>query len=417
MPVLILLGACVRILANDDGTLQGIYFQDHHMKQSFSSYPEFVCIDATYKLLELRFSLYIMLIEEGNGLSEIVAAFLVLEETEALLSKIADIFKEENPVWSSVRVIMADKDMTEREVFAGKFPDAKLLICLFHTFRSFRREITVDKLGITSSQRDVCLDLLQQMAYAPSEAKYRELYEVFKDFAPNTVCEYFDANWHTICEQWTMGMKFSTGNFLNNTNNRLECFNSKLKSVITRYSSLEEFLDKFFLVLRVLRSEQDYKASVVVQKVPVVPSSAHLGLTRYLSFLTRYAYNFVSKQFSLMDKVKIGCNTNQQYTINATEGDIQVTLESCECMQWESMKLPCRHIFAVRSNAGVDLYKESLCDKRWTLSYYKASQRVFTGDDIDQDGPPSDYSIVVCSPTKKKPLSQVQLHFIQLLIK
>ena len=60
----------------------GIYFQDEEMKKMFSSYPELVCIDATYKLLELRFPVYIMLVEDGNRQSEVVAVFLLMEETE-----------------------------------------------------------------------------------------------------------------------------------------------------------------------------------------------------------------------------------------------------------------------------------------------------------------------------------------------
>ena len=66
-----------------------------------------------------------------------------------------------------------------------------------------------------------------------------------------------------------MGIKYSTGNFLNNTNNRLESLKAKSKSVISRYSSLETFVDKFFLILRVLRSERDYQASLSTLKVPV----------------------------------------------------------------------------------------------------------------------------------------------------
>ena len=81
--------------------------------------------------------------------------------------------------------------------------------------------------------------------------------------------KYFDDQWHPIRKQWTMGMKYSTENFFNNTNNRLETLNAKLKSVISRYSSLETFVDKFFLILRVLRSEQDYQASLSTLKVPV----------------------------------------------------------------------------------------------------------------------------------------------------
>ena len=66
-----------------------------------------------------------------------------------------------------------------------------------------------------------------------------------------------------------MGMKFVSGNFRNATNNRLECINSKLKSVISRYSSLEELVEKFFLILRVIRSEQDQKAALAAQKLPI----------------------------------------------------------------------------------------------------------------------------------------------------
>ena len=212
------------------------------MKQAFAAYPELLCIDATYKLLELRLPLYIMLVEDGNGQSEIACAFLLLEENEASLLMVADLFKKYNPAWKSVRVLMADKDITEREVLASSFPAATLLICLFHTFRSFRREISSEKMGITSGQRNMCLESLQQMAYAPNEHKYMELYSQFKSCAPPTVVEYFDQNWHPIREQWTLGMKYSTGNFLNGTNNRLESLNAKLKSVISRYSSLE---DKF----------------------------------------------------------------------------------------------------------------------------------------------------------------------------
>ena len=54
-----------------------------------------------------------MLIEDGNGHSEVAAAFLLLEESKASITCVANIFKENSPEWKSVRVIMADKDMTE----------------------------------------------------------------------------------------------------------------------------------------------------------------------------------------------------------------------------------------------------------------------------------------------------------------
>lgn len=156
--------------------VQGIFFQDKEMQQVFSAYPELIFVDATYKLLEMRFPVYIMLVENGNGQSEIAAVFLLMDETELSISYMVKAFKKHNSDWKSVRVIMADKDMTERTVFAAAFPQAELLICLFHTFRTFRREIVTDKMGITSGQRNLCLEIVQQLAYATNEESYSNIY-------------------------------------------------------------------------------------------------------------------------------------------------------------------------------------------------------------------------------------------------
>ena len=56
-----------------------------------------------------------------------------------------------------------------------------------------------------------------------------------------SVTEYFDTNWHPIKEQWVDGLKNDNVTFQNRTNNRLECINQLLKSVITKYSSLPLF--------------------------------------------------------------------------------------------------------------------------------------------------------------------------------
>ena len=106
---------------------------------------------------------------------------------ESSLSKVIDIFKSYNPSWKYVRVIMTDKDITERDVLKTSLPKAELLICLFHTMRTLRREIAVEKMGITTGQRSMCLEMLQQMAYSTSEDKYFELYTRFKECVPHTV--------------------------------------------------------------------------------------------------------------------------------------------------------------------------------------------------------------------------------------
>ncbi|XP_019858006.1 PREDICTED: protein FAR1-RELATED SEQUENCE 4-like [Amphimedon queenslandica] len=340
-------GASVELLLGENNVLFGVYFQDVQMKNILNSYPEVVCVDATYKLLELRFPVYIMLIEDGNGQSEIVAVFLLQEETEESISSVIDMFIRQNPASSKVRIIITDKDMTERDVLARKFPSAQLLICLFHTLRTFRREVTLEKMGITPGQRNLYLDLMQQMAYAASEEKYLEVYERFKDSAVPLVRQYFDTQWHSIRSQWVVGLKHSYGSFLNSTNNRVECINSKLKSVIDRYSSLEDFVEKFFLILRVMRSERDHRAIQSSQKVPVIFHTADPAVVKYMKLLTPYAFKYFSQQLALKGKVSLKTtdlsleanDTNQIYEVTCSSGvTLNVSVNDCQCSSWTSMK-------------------------------------------------------------------------------
>ena len=83
-----------------------------------------------------------------------------------------NLFKLHNKNWPKTTTIMSDKDFVDRDVFKEEFPDAHLHICLFHVLRTFRREITSDKLGITQSERTLVLELLQKMAYATGEDQH-----------------------------------------------------------------------------------------------------------------------------------------------------------------------------------------------------------------------------------------------------
>ena len=58
-------------------------------------------------------------------------------------------------------------------------PQAAVMICLFHTLRTLRRELTCEKMGITSGLRTFCLELVQKMAYAYSGLEYSNIYAEF----------------------------------------------------------------------------------------------------------------------------------------------------------------------------------------------------------------------------------------------
>ena len=373
-------GAIVEVSKNDNDVLSSVYFQTQSWKKTYARYPELILIDATYKLNNLRMPLYIMLIVDGNGESEIVALWLVVNEDKPTIGHLMDVFVKHNDT-SNTRCIMADKDFTERNVFAEKIPNATLMICLFHTLRTFRREITTEKVGINAAQRITVLEILSRLVYARNEEEYFKYYQQLKNTKLNRVIQYFNDNWHEIKEQWVEGLKRDACHYLNSTNNRLESINQKIKGVVTKHSSLLNFFQELMKCIDSLALERDHRAAMVFEKCPVNLKPIHNYLSQYQQLLTPYAYSFVVKQFELSSKVKVTGNLSGNHhssTIFSNGKKTQTSDCDCDCGFYAAMKLPCRHIFALCKHAMLDTYEEGLCAVRWSRDYYKNSHRVFS---------------------------------------
>lgn len=161
--------ARTRIITNDKGEFIGLYYQDERMAHLYEKYPEIIFYDATHDLNNKKFPLFIQLCIDGNGNSEIVSLYMCVSESREAVGSMIDSFKELNPSWIKTKVILGDKDFADRGVYSEKFRNAVMKICLFHILRTFRREITMYKREITSSQRDEALIILQRLVYSSSE--------------------------------------------------------------------------------------------------------------------------------------------------------------------------------------------------------------------------------------------------------
>ena len=63
------------------------------MKSTFAAFPEVLVINATYQLAGLRMPVYLMMVVDGNGQSEIVCVFVTVLETEESMIKMVEFFK------------------------------------------------------------------------------------------------------------------------------------------------------------------------------------------------------------------------------------------------------------------------------------------------------------------------------------
>ena len=336
---------------------------------------EVVMVDATYKLLDLKVPIYILLAVDGDGLSEIVALFIVAEETEPVICSAVEAFKKHNSDWEKTCVVMSDKDFNERQAFANCFPQASLLICLYHALRSFRREVTMEKMGITADERNKCLEIFTKLIYSRSSEEYDANLQSLKDTKFKAVTSYFHENWHPIRHQWVTCFKDDSFSLGETTNNRLESTNAKIKSACSKHGSLLQFFTEFFAVLGALRNERKHHHLMAMTRRPANSTSLDEDLERYSNYLTTYAFQHVQKQVQLAKQVKVKQTLpNNQFVVErSAELSVMVTPDQCGCNYGTKIGLPCRHILKVRSIQKLPLFDEALVAKRWSSSYYRES--------------------------------------------
>jgi len=160
---------------------------------------------------------------------------------------------------------------------------------------------------------------------------------------------------------------------MNLTNNRLENLNQKFKSVCTRYTNLKTSFDKILAVIASLRTERDFRFAMITEKIPV--RTIDNNIKEYQTLVTPFALKYVLEQYECSSKYNLD-NSNfngRLYQSKNKNTNTKTTESKCNCIFFKSIVLPCRHIFAVRTHIGSNLYDPSLIKTRWLLSVYKTN--------------------------------------------
>lgn len=153
--------------------------------------------------------------------------------------------------------------------------------------------------------------------------------------------------------------------------------------MIHLYSSLEDFVDRFFVILATLRVERDHRAANSFQRKLVMSHPVTSVERQYSELLTSYASSFVLKQLKMSTNISRMKSSTQNGEYNFEKDEVlSVTAKKCSCCFFNSMLLPCRHIFALRRQLDINLFDGDLCAQRWKSLYYRKKCRLFRDDGI-----------------------------------
>lgn len=129
------------------------------MKKYFDLYPDVLVMDATYKLNDRCMPLFLMMIVDGNGESQIVAILIIKSENYDIVSKMSKTFKNQNPKHSEIKVLLSDKNFADRRAYSEAFPNARLQLRIFHVLHKengyYIATTTTKKQVLANMQRSV----------------------------------------------------------------------------------------------------------------------------------------------------------------------------------------------------------------------------------------------------------------------
>lgn len=157
-------GSNVIAVPDDSGELYLLYWQSQFMKQMYHTYPSMIFMDGTYKINNRNMPLYSLLIVDGKGKGQVVAYAVVRDETVQSLSKLLDIFKQNNDTAvESLQLVLVDKDYSEITAIDNIFNNAHIILCKMHVLDAFRRSFKGHDL--TTERRDALRDVLHTMVH------------------------------------------------------------------------------------------------------------------------------------------------------------------------------------------------------------------------------------------------------------
>ena len=226
-----------------------VYIQTSEMKEQFQKYPEILFMDTTYNVNLEGYPLFAILGEDGDGKGKPVAYCYLKSENKENLQKVLGYFSLHNDV-KDVRIVIVDKDLNEMNAIKECIPNATILLCKFHVMKYFKKKVS--DLDIKRSEKQTLGLLLQQLIDSKNQEHYDELYSELQQHESGFV-EYYNKNWHSCQSSWVLHFRTQFRTHGNNTNNKIESHNQKLKHYVNKNMHLPEsvknlavFIDESF---------------------------------------------------------------------------------------------------------------------------------------------------------------------------
>lgn len=102
-------GNVAKVVVDEADVATCIVFQTHGMRRFFALFPEVLMIDSTHHTNDRRYKLFGFMLHDAFGKGQFAQFALLDQETSVNMRHAVEAFKEHNPEWPSIEVIVLRK--------------------------------------------------------------------------------------------------------------------------------------------------------------------------------------------------------------------------------------------------------------------------------------------------------------------
>lgn len=364
-------------ITDENEELQILFIQTPHMQQAYKSFPEVVFLDATYRTNKLKMPLFVFVVQDGCGESQVIAYAFVASEQCHHVTEMLNLFVKENPCSENTGVIVVDKDFTEISAIRSAFPSApSIQLCQFHVMKAFRT--AASHLARSAEERDKMVTTFNEMLHAPNSSKFEDAQSEFTRFASKDSIEYLEKNWLSIKNMWVRHIcdqEFTCGA---NTTNRVEAHNGFIKTALSSSTKLHDAVRKLLDLSSSIERKSAHSATLLKTCIFYNHSSNNKIEEACAKVLTPFACGVIRKQFSKLaeNDIEVKKTKEKLYHVTFSNGerwhDISIESHSCSCTFSSKMGLPCRHLLAVYVKYDIEPDLDKAVRSRWFKRYQAA---------------------------------------------
>ena len=149
-----------------------LVLQTSFQQQLLQKYGNLITMmDGIYRTTKYGFPCFFVTVKTSLGIGRVVATIVTQDETELLLTEGLKILKQWNPNWTP-SFFMTDKSSIELGAIGSIFPNCIRLLCDFHRAQAWERWVSKTANGVPSSDKDIVLSYLKDLAYANTGMSY-----------------------------------------------------------------------------------------------------------------------------------------------------------------------------------------------------------------------------------------------------